>query len=61
MKRMTKREALELFRREVAPLVREQYGADDKIAMREAWNDWTDMQARDGVLSKREREWTNPF
>lgn len=39
------------FDETIAPLVIEQYGADDDAAMREAFNDWSDSECRDGRLS----------
>jgi len=59
MRHMTKREALKYFREEIAPLVRQKYGRGDVIAMREAWNDWTDSLAKDG--HPRAYHWDNPF
>ena len=39
-----------LFDEEVLPSVVEQYGEDDTIAIREAFNDWTDMLCKDGEI-----------
>lgn len=38
------------FDDEIAPLVIEQYGADDETAMSETFNDWTDSLCEDGEL-----------
>ena len=38
------------FDETIAPLVVEQYGADDVIAMSEAFNDWTDSMCTDGQI-----------
>lgn len=43
-------ELSELFDQEIAPLVIEQYGEDDTIAMDQAFNDWTDGLCKDGVI-----------
>ena len=40
----------EVFDEDVAQNVIEQYGADDTVAMNEAFNDWTDMLCKDGVI-----------
>lgn len=38
------------FDDEVLPSVIETYGEDDSIAIREAFNDWTDALTKDGEL-----------
>ena len=43
-------ELSELFDSEIAPMVIEQYGADDLPALREAFNDWTDSLCKDNLL-----------
>jgi hypothetical protein len=40
----------ELFDEEIAPFVIEQYGEDDKPAMNEAFNDWSDSLCKDEQL-----------
>ena len=40
----------ELFDAEIAPVIIDQYGADDTIAMNEAFNNWTDMLCKDGTI-----------
>lgn len=40
----------EAFDEEIAPLVIEEYGEDDKDAMNQAFNDWTDSLCEDGYL-----------
>lgn len=53
------RDARRIFNEEVKPLVIEQYGKDDRPALEEAWNDWTDMLYKDGVISaKAYQNWT---
>ena len=59
---MTKQEALRLFRQEIAPLVREKYGRNDIVAMREEWNNYTDALCKDGEITLKQYEsWTGPF
>ena len=40
----------ELFDESIAPMVIEQYGEGDKPAMRETFNNWTDMLCKDGEI-----------
>ena len=59
---MTKREAVREFKETVLPYVIEQYGPNDRPAIREAWNDWTDMLAKDGRITMKQYEtWVGPF
>lgn len=47
------------FVAEVKPYVVARYGADDRVALDEAWNDWTDMLCKDGCISERAYDtWT---
>ena len=57
----TKAEAVKVFRQSIAPIIRQQYGRGDAIAMREAWNDWTDALIKDRELPKSAYDWSNPF
>lgn len=41
----------DIFDTDIKPSVIEQYGADDVIAIREAFNGWTDMLCKDGDIS----------
>lgn len=60
--KMTKEEAVREFKETVLPYVIEQYGPNDRPAIREAWNDWTDMLARDGRITMKQYEtWVGPF
>jgi hypothetical protein len=43
-------ELSEMFDRDIAPLVIEQYGEDDQPAMNEAFNNWSDGLTKDGQL-----------
>jgi len=59
---MTKREAVALFRAEVLPEVVKRYSKDDKPAICEAWNDWTDGLCKDKQITARQYDtWTHPF
>ena len=55
---MTKREAVKLFRE----LVLHSIPATDKVAMRCAWNDYTDSLCKDRAITERQyNNWSNPF
>lgn len=43
-------ELSEMFDRDILPDVIAHYGEDDQPAINEAFNDWTDMLCKDGVL-----------
>lgn len=59
---MTKKEALVEFREYVAPMVYREYGRDDKPAICEAWNNFTDSLREDKRITMRQYEtWTNPY
>lgn len=62
---MTKKDALDSFRRTVLPAVKERYEQDgiiDRAARAEAWNDYTWMLRSDGVITEHQYEtWSNPF
>lgn len=62
MRNTTKKQVLADFLENIAPLVRSQYGRGDTIAMREAWNDYTDSLCKDRQITSYQYEnWTNPF
>jgi len=59
---MTKKEALKYFKENILPEVIKQYGKDDKIAICEEWNNYTDALCKAGkITSKQYNNWTNPF
>jgi hypothetical protein len=59
---LTKKQALAAFRAEILPLVRAKYGRHDRIAVSEAWCDYTDALCKDRqITSYQDRTWTNPF
>lgn len=62
---MTKKQALEIFKEEILPVIKENYEQDgiaDKIARREAWNNFTDSLCKDGQITLKQYEtWDNPF
>lgn len=43
-------ELSDLFDQDIAPMVIEQYGEDDTIAMSEAFNNWSDRLCKDGEI-----------
>ena len=58
----TKAEAVELFKTTVAPVVIAEYGKDDKVAMRTAFNDFVDMLQKSDVITEyQSNRWTNPY
>ena len=59
---MTKLQATQLFKQEIVPLIIVKYGKDDKVAISEAWNIWTDYLCKDGeITSKQYDSWSSPF
>ena len=61
---MTKRQAVAQFKEYVMPGIREAYEQDgrmDRVARREAWNNYTDMLCKDREISPRQYDtWTHP-
>lgn len=58
--KITKRETLEQFKEIYADYIKE--NKDDKIAIRTAWNDYTDMLLKDGILTENQyNTWSQPF
>lgn len=51
---MTLREAQRRFNEEILPAVVQQYGKKDKVAIRTAWNDWTDALQKDGQITEKQ-------
>lgn len=61
-KKITKRQALSIFKKEAMKLTITQFGKLDKVAMCEAWGIFTDSLCKDGLISMKQYEsWTNPF
>jgi len=59
---MKKKEALKEFKELILPDVVKRYGNTDLVAMREAWNNWTDVLYKDRRITYRQYEtWTSPF
>lgn len=59
---MTKKEALKYFKENILPEVIKQYGKDDKIAICEEWNNYTDALCKSvKITHKQYHNWTNPF
>lgn len=62
LRRMTKVEAKRQFEAYVLPNVIKQYGRNDRVAIREAWNNWTDALNKDGrITDKQVNSWDNPY
>ena len=69
MTKLTKAQALSIFRQEHLPMIREsekQYKVGrykiDSIARRMAWGDFTDMLCKDGQITQSQyNNWSNPF
>ena len=48
----SQKECRRIFNAEVKPAIVAQYGRDDRVALDEAWNDWTDMLCKDRVITE---------
>ena len=58
---MTKNTAVADFKAFILPGVVKWFG-NDKVAIRIAWNDWTDSLCKSNQITLRQYEtWTNPF
>lgn len=59
---MRKEQAVRDFKENILPELRKMYGNNDKVAIRTAWNDYTDMLCKDGIITQRQyNTWGNPF
>jgi len=59
---MTKRDAIAYFEEQIMPIVLDKYGDNDHIAMREAFNDFTDGLCKDGLITDHQyNTWSNPY
>lgn len=59
---MNKQQAIADFKENVLPHVIERFGKDDKPAISEAWNDYTDMLCKDRQITQKQySNWSNPF
>ncbi len=59
---MTKNQAVADFRMYILPGVVKWFGANDKVAIRTAWNDWTDSLYKNNQITMKQYEtWTSPF
>ena len=55
---MTKAQALQDFRYFIKPFIKK----GDTIAVREAWNNWTDALCKEGAITLNQYEnWGQPF
>jgi hypothetical protein len=59
---MTDEQVVECFEEFVLPHVIKDYGEDDEIAIRTAFNDYTDMLCKDGEISDEQyNDMENPY
>lgn len=59
---MTKKQALAEFREYVLPMVVREYGRRDRVAVSEAWCNFTDSLCKDRRITRHQDEtWTNQF
>ena len=69
MTKLTKAEALSIFKEDYLPQIKEQEAQYkvgrykvDSIARRMAWGDFTDMLCKDGQITQNQyNNWSNPF
>lgn len=58
--KITKLEALDQFKEMYADFLKE--NRDDKVAVRTAWNDYTDYLLKDGMITENQyNTWSQPF
>jgi len=58
---MTLRQAEREFRVNILPFIKRQFGRD-KVAIRMAWNDWTDTLHKEGrITAKQYDRWISSF
>lgn len=64
-RKMTKKQVLDLFKRDVLPYIKKQYEKDgcvDRPARAEGWNNYVDALSKEGAVTRWQAEnWTNPF
>ena len=59
---MNKQEAVRDFKKYILPGVIARYGRNDKPAIHEAWNDYTDSLQKDGLITATQyNNWAGPF
>jgi len=59
---MTKQEAIRDFRGSILPEVINQYGTNDRPAVRTAWHQYTDGLCKDGQITQKQYDtWIGPF
>lgn len=58
---MTKAYAVSFWKTIVKPVIVQRYGASDKPALRQSWNDFVDELCKDGkITDKQANTWTQP-
>ena len=59
---MTKQTVVADFRSFILPGIIEKFSSTDVVAIRTAWNDWTDSLCKSGLITEKQyNNWTNPF
>jgi len=59
---LTDEQVINMFEDGILPHVVEQYGKDDEVAIRTAFNDYTDALCKDGLISdKQYNDMENPY
>ena len=59
---MRKNTAVAQFREFILPGIIKYYGKTDAVAIRTAWNDWTDSLCKSGDITMKQYEtWISPF
>jgi hypothetical protein len=63
MARVTKAHALAIFKEEWDNIAEAGvFRKDDKLALRESWNNFTDSLCKDGMITEHQyNTWTHPF
>lgn len=58
--KMNKNQAFDQFKETYAEFIKE--NKNDKVAIRTAWNDYTDFLMKDGMITEKQyKTWTQPF
>lgn len=63
-RKLYRKEILAMFKADILPHIKEQYeqnGKVDHIARREAFNNYTDMLYKEGLIKEKDYEEYNPY
>ena len=59
---MTREQVIKEFKEYILPGIIEAYGEDDIVAIRTAWNDYTDALCKDGLITENQyNNWEGPY